>query len=223
MTLSRKLLRKNRRIPKAETKLLPGAYDPQQLRLTDIESISLDPADDLVTVSFLVPVGEGEAMAEFDLSFEVAEHPTLSTAALALARALLDCVKLPQPDEYPCATCTGACCGRHFTAVRVTKEDLGRLPGTEHVRMYSSEVFSGYVGELIQVPYEGPDASEEELCCPYLTREGCSIYERRPTVCRDYSAWTCDLHVEDPEKVAATSGKRKLPILNTVLDQKKSG
>lgn len=185
-----------------------GAYDPQNLRLVDIENITLDAGEHLVTVTFLVPVGEGEAMAEFELAFDVEEHQTLSTAATALARALLDLVKLPQPDESPCATCTGACCGRNFGSVRVTREDIPRLPSDEHVKRYPTEVFSGYVGELIQVPYDGPDAKEGELCCPYLTRAGCSIYERRPTVCRDYSAWTCDIHSEDPEKV-------RLPVISS--------
>jgi Fe-S-cluster containining protein len=49
-----------------------------------------------------------------------------------------------------------------------------------------------FVGEL----RKGPDGA-----CIFLGPDGCSVYERRPGVCRDFIAETCGMYVQDPAKV----------------------
>jgi len=192
--------------------------------MTDIESITLDAEDDIVTISLVLPVGNGENVAEYEESFEVEGYSQLSNAATALARVLIDMLRARPDDlasrEPPCATCTGNCCGRHFGAVRLTAHDVHRMRdagidvSSETVKFYKTEIFSGHVGEFRLVEYDGPDATDDEECCPHLTRDGCSIYEHRPLVCREYSAWTCDIYAEDEEKIA----KKRLPVVSEGRD-----
>lgn len=225
MSLTRRFRRKQPGETASAEKQHPGGgFDLRGVRLTDLESVSLDAEEDTVTVSFTIPVGNGETVAEYEETFEVTEHPHLSNAATALARVLVDMVR-GRPDEFegrdpPCLTCTGNCCGRHFGSVRITMADVTRMKDAgidvsdETISFYKTEIFSGYVGEFKLVEYDGPDATEDEDCCPHLTREGCSIYHHRPLVCREYSAWTCDIYAEDEEKIE----KRRLPIVKEVPD-----
>jgi Fe-S-cluster containining protein len=51
---------------------------------------------------------------------------------------------------------------------------------------------------------------KEDGACVFLRDDGCSIYEHRPDVCREYDAFTCDTFEEDHKKV---EGKVKLRVL----------
>lgn len=212
-------MQRAKRTLKAITKPELQGFDLTKIDLSDIDSIELDAEDHTVTVSFSVPVNQGESMADYEESFEVEQSQRLGHAAAALAKAVIeevrDHARSMNRSEPICVTCTSKCCGRSFESVRVTQQDVERMDkagidvSEKTISFYSHELFSGYVGEFVLVPYDGPGAIEDETCCPHLRRTGCSIYEHRPKICREYSSYTCDIYEEDPEK---TDGKVHLAV-----------
>lgn len=62
---------------------------------------------------------------------------------------------------------------------------------------------------------KAPAAARDELAkqCTFLhkTKLYCTIYPSRPQVCRDYSHTTCDVFIEDEQKVAKKN-KVSLPL-----------
>jgi hypothetical protein len=75
-----------------------------------------------------------------------------------------------------CATCTGACCYIPGGSLNLSPLDVARLGhGLSIVDV------SAVVGE----PARG---------CSALRHDGCSVYERRPQQCRDFSASECTLY-----------------------------
>lgn len=182
-------------------------YDLKRLELTDIEDVSLDLAEGTVTVTVQVPV-HTDGLAAYEESIDLDEPSVpgyLRHAALVWTQAVLRAVRerATEQRELPCATCTGACCGIVYKFIRLTAEDVERLRAAglvseDTVEFYEDGMsFSGHVGEIKLVQDE-----EGETRCPWLHPWGCGIYEHRPAICRDYSPWDCEVHAEDPEKVA---------------------
>lgn len=187
-------------------------FDLRKVRMTDLGKIELDTAEETMVVTMHLPVGDGESFCDYDEVFDTDDGGVpdyVDRALQQFARAVVRMVgeRHMVAGDLPCSTCTSACCGRQFQKLRLTDQDIERMEaaeidcGHDVIEFYARESWSGYVGEFIQVPYEGPNASDGEECCPHLGRDGCQIYEHRPLICREYSAWTCDLHDEDPEKI----------------------
>jgi len=169
--------------------------------------VSLDLAEGMVTVTVQVPVHE-QQLAAFEESIDLDEPSVpgyLRHAALVWTQAVLRAVqeRVAEQRELPCATCTGACCGIAYKFIRLTAEDVERLSAAglmseERVMLYDEGLsFSGHVGEIQLVTDE-----EGETRCPWLEPWGCAIYEHRPAICREFSPWTCEVHADDPDKVA---------------------
>jgi Fe-S-cluster containining protein len=60
------------------------------------------------------------------------------------------------------------------------------------------------------VHWKNPKTKETELACAGLGKDGlCAIYEARPTICREFSAWNCD----DKEEWLDAPMKRRLKVL----------
>jgi len=195
------------------------SYDLTQVELTDIVSVKLDSSENHVAVELNLPVmgGEGYAAYEEVLDFDEQDIPGyLRDAARRMYEAVMRAVRerVFTDRDVPCATCTGNCCGRAFSAVRLTHDDIKRLEAggidiEEQVMFYDEMQFAGYAGEFRLIEYYGDD---DQLMCPNLTPEGCGIYEHRPLICREYSAWDCDIYEADPEKVDGKV-KHKLKVV----------
>ena len=192
-------------------------FDLRRIEATDIDTIELDAGEHTVTVSIQVPMGDNEAFAEYEEILDFDDETTpgyLAAAAKQFGDAVLRAVKerVFTSGRNPCETCTGACCGRQFSQVRVTQADVDRLTArgldvSEHIDFYESQSFTGYVGQLRLVPWP-PD--EEQTACPFLGEDGCAVYQDRPLVCREFSPWTCEFYEEDPEK---TEGNVQLRVV----------
>lgn len=208
MSASRKLKRKMTN-PKPVT-----GYDVTKAKATDIAGLDLSSEDNSLTIRLQLPIGNDEAHAEYEELLNMDEAPGyLQDAARQLSQAALRAVRERAFTDrpMPCATCTGACCGRHFSAVCVTGEDIERMQAggvdiKANVKVYETERWTGYAGEMRLVPW----GDEDEEACPFLEDTGCGIYEHRPRICREYSAWTCEIYEEDPAKV---DGKVRLRVL----------
>jgi len=84
--------------------------------------------------------------------------------------------------------------------VVVTAEDVARL-GPRALVVSRPDLAPWHVGVLEQTPSGD---------CAYLRPDGCSVYDRRPDVCRSFGAVECDRYAPDPEKLA---GRVRLRLL----------
>lgn len=92
---------------------------------------------------------------------------------------------MPAPD---CATCASTCC-RGWVVV-VSAADVARLGGDGCV-VPRPDLEPGHVGALKQTAAGA---------CVFLGPDGCSVYDRRPEVCRTFGAVTCDRYQPDARK-----------------------
>lgn len=197
----------------------------------DLSSISLDGETNELTVVFDLMVGERGEVAEFTETVDMdSAPPHLRAAASAFTDALMKTLRdaAESTDDVKCLTCTGACCFA-FDEVRVTRADVERMAAgglviENHVDLYEDcrdggEDWAGYVGsmkEKLVSPQISKSANQmEQTGCVNLTPQGCSIYEHRPTVCREFSPYTCDeTYEEDQRKVAQRkNGKMTLRVM----------
>lgn len=202
-------------------------FDLRGLSPTDIDEIRIDSDSDVI-VSVTIPVGNGEACASYEETFDLENDETpeyIKAAARGLAvavtRALTE--RHLTSGELPCNTCSSKCC-RTFDSIRVTLEDVRRMEAGgdavlkaaswpiekvgDAIEFYyddeHSAAWNGYVGQLMLEDRDG------DPTCPFLGDSGCQIYEHRPLTCREFSAWTCGMWEEDPDK---TDGKVKLKVV----------
>jgi Fe-S-cluster containining protein len=184
----------------------------KRVELTDIESIHMDSDEDSVTATFRLPVGVDGETAEYVevIQFGRNTPDRLRHAAKELAEALLDYVRTRQVNvgESPCVTCTGACCGRVYSEVHVTVKDLERMGPelTERgvARYKDGETsWTGYTGVLRRKVWVGEgvasvEGEDPQMACMFLDpgTSTCTIYDRRPDVCRNYTGYGCGEYEE---------------------------
>lgn len=190
------------------------------LQLTDIESITLENAEDSLTIKVMLPLDDG-SFSEYEetISFDDFAPGYLHEVAKQFATVALSALRQRASKQrpVPCTTCTGACCYK-YDEVRLSIDDLNNLHaalGKEAADGYTlyetGERWTGYAGALKKAP-RMIAGQHIEGACYYLRSDGCSIYQHRPTVCREYSAWTCgDTYEADPKKVAGKVRLRVLP------------
>lgn len=190
-----------------------------KVKLSDIDSITLENGDDTLTIKVMLPVDDG-TFSEYEETIELDEfapeglHWLARKFSEASLRALKERTMKKAP--MPCKTCTGACCYK-YDEVRLTDEDVVKLSllgkrGQDGYHLYSTGPrWTGYVGALNKKPLV-LNGQKIETACHFLRKDGCSIYEHRPTVCREYSPWTCgDTYEADPAKVGGKVRLRVLP------------
>ncbi len=188
------------------------------LKTTDIATITLDYQDDIVTTKVFVPVGVEGELAEYEESFGEDDLPSdVRAIALQLGKSLLEHMKKRTivSGEVRCKTCRGACCYT-YDAVHLTPEDIRELTKWSKIAVKNSispldkPTIAGHVA-VLKKKKKLISGKMEDGACVYLESTGCSIYEHRPTVCREYSAWTCeDTYEADRTKIG---GKVKLRVI----------
>lgn len=196
-------------------------FDLTEALLSDLDEINLDITEELVGISLNIPIGNNEAFAEYQEVIDLDDAPDyLRFAAKAFTNAALQAVRERQMlrREVPCSTCTGACCRN--SDIQVTGSDVERMDAAgidvteETLLYYKSESLGGHVAEFVMVPVSvhfGGSGPEDDVVCPHLRPDGCSIYEHRPTICREYSAWTCEAYDADPQKREGHVALRVVP------------
>lgn len=202
-------------------------FDLRKTRLDDIHEVSLDLGTGTMSVQVALAVG-GDHQDSFATYQEVIDlddeelEPYLTHALKAFLRAgQRYIVERAGARVIPCETCIGACCGMAFDTIALYPEDISVLQSIDpdwqsKVTLYDSEKYDGSTGRitLLEPEDDEPDDEDEDAPdvddvwlgahrtrCPYLAPNGCSIYEKRPRVCREFSAMDCDVHEEDQAKV----------------------
>ena len=104
---------------------------------------------------------------------------------------------------HPGVPCFTACC--HNIKIVLTPYDILVLskrldiPSHEFVTTYTEPTFL----EKTDMPGVQIKLTEEKKGCPFVTPEGCTVYEDRPTACRYYPVGMADFHEggsDDPKE-----------------------
>lgn len=116
-----------------------------------------------------------------------------------------------ETGELPCATCTGACCREWDVFLNV--EDVERL-GVAGLEAYVDDLPvvdpNGHIARMRKIKAVNPGTGEKEKGCIALGKDGlCTIYDARPTICREFSAWNCD----QKEEWVDVPKKRRLKVI----------
>jgi Fe-S-cluster containining protein len=184
-------------------------------KLSQIDEIKINFQDDTIEVSVFVEAGTKGELAIYNETLQDKDLPqAIRDHAQHLGKLLLQELGKRRERPAPCTTCRGACC-YSYEEVHVTGADLRRMaaagidPDDKVVKLFERETLSGFAGVLRQKPRK-ISGKKEDGACVFLRDDGCSIYDHRPDVCREYDAFTCDTFGEDRKKV---EGKVKLRVL----------
>ncbi|XOF32396.1 MAG: YkgJ family cysteine cluster protein [Candidatus Electrothrix sp. YB6] len=99
-----------------------------------------------------------------------------------------------QFECHPGVSCFTACC--HNIQIVLTPYDILVLrrrlgiPAHEFIVQYTEPTFL----EKTDMPGVQIKLTEEKNACPFVTPEGCTVYEDRPTACRYYPVGMADFH-----------------------------
>lgn len=104
---------------------------------------------------------------------------------------------LDSPLQFEChpgVSCFTACC--HNIKIVLTPNDIlvlrNRLgiPAHEFITLYTEPTYL----EKTDMPGVQIKLTEDKKACPFVTPEGCTVYEDRPTACRYYPVGMADFH-----------------------------
>ncbi len=104
---------------------------------------------------------------------------------------------LDSPLQFEChpgVSCFTACC--HNIKIILTPYDILILrrrldiPAHEFITQYTEPAYL----EKTDMPGVQIKLTEEKKACPFVTPEGCTVYEDRPTACRYYPVGMADFH-----------------------------
>jgi Fe-S-cluster containining protein len=192
----------------------------------------------MVTKDICVSSPEWELRAQVT----VPTGPTPMSEMLPLARALSDAivsqtirVHEQAGDAVSCKMGCGACC-RHLVAIsEVEARRLGQvINGMEEPRR--SSIQARFAAARAQLADEGllerlenPDTItgeeygsvaltyfNQQIACPFLEEESCSIYEERPITCREYLVTSPPVHCAVPAENKVRRIRMPLRVFNAV-------
>jgi Fe-S-cluster containining protein len=178
--------------------------DPARMALNgvSVQTIELDQEGNL-TVSFDLPVKQTTTHYETSLTgsrtFDVYECPELHALVKKLFAALRARI-LAEPDAdmaaADCDRCRESSCCREYN-VLVSEADIDRLRGTMSRAAFTAKYTTKAVdwsGDFARQLACDRDAVGEK--CVFLQRDRrgrmrCSVYARRPWICRNFDMATC--------------------------------
>ncbi len=175
-----------------------------------IQEMELDQEGNL-TVTFDRPVEQESTCYELSLTgqrvLDVYEYPDLEKAAKELFQAARKHM-FARPDEtmdkVDCDRCKEAPCCREYNAI-LRDSDIERLrgdmPRAEFIRKYTVPAVDWSGDFHYQMKC---DTDEEGEKCVFLRRNKngimrCSVYGKRPQICRDFDMAVCD-DFQDPDE-----------------------
>jgi Fe-S-cluster containining protein len=194
-----------------------------ELKMHWIQSCEFE--DDTWKVTYCIPHDYGSHSYSEEFSWGPDYPPLfLKKAASEFLEAITLAVneRVGYQQKIQCGTCTGNCC-KTFDTIRITRDDLKQFieddidpvmatflwDGREWPKKadkatliqfieQSPQSVDGTVGSMRQVPWQD---DKKVKSCIFLEEQGCRIYEKRPQVCRNYTAIGCDIYEADPKKL----------------------
>jgi Fe-S-cluster containining protein len=181
----------------------------------------LELEEDTLTVTFNIPheYGTHEYRESFTWS---RDYPPsfLKDAASEFMKILTTAVneRVASKQKVPCETCTSHCC-RYYDTIRILPMDVNRfiqagisprdtmvlwddLPWPEILNQEAINSFpksmDGTIGYMKKVPWY---RDKKQSACSLVDDKGCTVYENRPQICREYPAFGCDIHDPDDKKI----------------------
>lgn len=202
----------DRRAPKARWQERVAGKEKLELFFRHLENLEIDLSDNELTVESYPPTEAYEHM-EFEqtlsrvFDLEDDDHPALRRAVEDLVAAVQEAMVEPHPDYMPdrCDRCWHAdCC--HIGRIHLSEEERRRIldylgePDNEesYARYFEADKdLAGYYKTMFRHVRPDEPKDDEDTQCVFLRKResghmGCSIYEVRPKVCRDYGAAYCD-------------------------------
>jgi Fe-S-cluster containining protein len=178
------------------------AQRPPELNGVSVDSIELDQEGNL-TVTFDLPVKQESTHYELSLSgsrtFDVYECPELERLAQELFKAVRKRLH-EEPDAdmatAHCDRCKESSCCREYN-VLLSEEDVERLRGTTpraaFLRKFAVKGVDWSGDFAYQLTCDRDETGEK---CVFLKRDGlgrmrCSVYARRPQICRNFDMAVC--------------------------------
>ncbi len=165
-------------------------------------SLEIDQEGNL-TVTFDLPVRQEskhyEIIRQASRTFDVYQCPELERHVRALFRAVRRrLLRQPDPDmaEADCEKCRDAPCCRKYN-VLLTDEDIDRLRGRLSRRAFIARYTDPAVDWSGDYRYQlKSDSDEVGEKCIFLKRDRkgrmrCSVYEKRPAICRNFDVAVC--------------------------------
>jgi Fe-S-cluster containining protein len=198
--------------PKARWQSKVAGNEKLDLFFRHLENLEIDLSDNELTVESYPPTQAYEHMEfeqtlsrVFDLEDE--DYTDVRRAVEDLVSAVQAAMVEPNPDYMPdrCDRCYHSdCC--HMGRIHLSEEERMRIlaylgePDTEEVydRYFEADDdLAGYYKTMFKHVKPDEPKDDEDTQCVFLRKRenghmGCSIYEARPKVCRDYGAAYCD-------------------------------
>jgi Fe-S-cluster containining protein len=188
--------------------------DLTQITQREVDAVEIDTDEMVVRVRLARTFGTQEIAYVEDLPIgDDVTHPLLRglrhdvTKLYERIAAAVSHRAVEHNGEMPCATCTGACCRTWL--VYVTPKDQTVVP-PNLVHFFDKKDPNGNVGHMRQVPWKNPLDGSIDQACAALGKDGlCTIYDKRPTICREFSPFNCDEKEEWPN----VPKKRRLKVV----------
>lgn len=114
---------------------------------------------------------------------------------------------------YNCDDCPAYCCA--YPIISLTKRDIRRL--ARHFELSEEEAkeeFTEQENNRVRKLKQRPDKQMKTPVCVFLNQKtrGCSIYEARPQICRDYPGDRCEWFDRRLFELAAATGKKYIRL-----------
>ncbi|MBN1420846.1 MAG: YkgJ family cysteine cluster protein [Planctomycetes bacterium] len=168
-----------------------------------LSSITIDQSGE-VTVQFDLPVRQrshGKYLLELGAvrTIDLDREPKLRRLARELFRAVRRSVERPDPERkgIDCRRCRSAPCCRNYN-VYLTDADIDRLRGSMSRSAFLARHACKAADWTGDYRYQlRCDEDEDGEKCIFLRRDAqgwmrCSVYARRPKICRDFDMASCD-------------------------------
>lgn len=115
-----------------------------------------------------------------------------------------------EAGDKNCGTCRGTCCTSRWGefGITLTQEDVQRL--ADHLGVTPIQVSFKYLSsnpsandEQFAFEYRDEPKATSGKCCPFLSIDDkglgrCTVYEARPRVCREFTAYGCTIYEKLP-------------------------
>ena len=201
----------------------------------NITSVQIDDEGDL-EVEFELPSSQDTMNYVTTItgsrSFDLYEDRELGQLCRQLFQVIQKRMESPdrEREEIHCDLCASAGCCREFN-ILLTTSDIDRMRGevtrTEFIKRYTVKAVDWTGDYRYQLKCDEDDDGEKcvFLLPDALGRMRCSVYDKRPDLCREYDMTLCSIFepVENPAKVGRVASQQSRRMTKGVGRERGNG